>query len=357
MKPNDFLLCTFEGDTNTPPFNYVAEITDIDTFASTFNCRLVDTGQQFTFQYNMSGSWQGSDDTGATYILNTHNIYTPAATSPSPQEVALVTFADNKRYLCYVDNISPTIDVIFYHLPYRLSLDMNTIVKSDWDIYTVGGEIISIEGCTLSNNIFKPVIPLTPDVNWPPIPTFIKQYELTEKLAVFGKFKYEDNPAESNGDGIKILENWDTYNIISVPIPQLIGKINGSTENKSKYNSQNSKIRFNRKGEEALINTWQGWENAGLLDRVLTFDGGFVARYIRDTSPPNRPLSNHAWGTAFDINYAWNRLHKTPALTVQLGSVRELVAIANQNGFWWGGHFGGSRIDGMHFELGKLINS
>jgi hypothetical protein len=37
----------------------------------------------------------------------------------------------------------------------------------------------------------------------------------------------------------------------------------------------------------------------------------------------------------------------------QKGSVRELVQIANNNGFYWGGHF--SRKDGMHFEIAKVV--
>jgi hypothetical protein len=63
-------------------------------------------------------------------------------------------------------------------------------------------------------------------------------------------------------------------------------------------------------------------------------------------------LSNHAFGTAFDINVNWNRLGTIPALVGQKGSVRELVQIANNNGFYWGGHF--TRKDGMHFEIAKI---
>ena len=50
-------------------------------------------------------------------------------------------------------------------------------------------------------------------------------------------------------------------------------------------------------------------------------------------------LSNHAWGTAFDINAKWNPFTHIPALVGSTGSVRELVKIANDFGFYWGGHF------------------
>jgi len=40
-------------------------------------------------------------------------------------------------------------------------------------------------------------------------------------------------------------------------------------------------------------------------------------------------------------------------LVGQKGCVRELVPIAHENGFYWGGHF--SRLDGMHFEIAKIL--
>ena len=156
MKINDFLLCTFEGDVASPPNTFVAEITSIDFPNSFFSCRLVDTGQILTFQFsnNTSGPWEGTGDDGTEYLIDSHDIYAPGALSPSLEEIALVTFADNKRYLCYVESISPTIDVIFYHQPYsRISIDFNKITKSDWNNYSVGSQIISIEGCKLSNEI------------------------------------------------------------------------------------------------------------------------------------------------------------------------------------------------------------
>lgn len=64
---------------------------------------------------------------------------------------------------------------------------------------------------------------------------------------------------------------------------------------------------------------------------------------------------SNSFGSAFDINVPWNYLGSQPALVGKHGSVRELVPIANEHGLYWGGHFGGSRPDGMHFEVAKLI--
>ena len=60
-------------------------------------------------------------------------------------------------------------------------------------------------------------------------------------------------------------------------------------------------------------------------------------------------LSNHSWGTAFDINAGWNPRKSIPALMGDRGCLREIVAIGHDNGFYWGGHFG--TPGGMHFEV------
>ena len=76
-----------------------------------------------------------------------------------------------------------------------------------------------------------------------------------------------------------------------------------------------------------------------------------MARRVRGSATK---LSNHAFGAALDINYAWNKLGHIPALIGSRGSLRELVPIANQLGFYWGGHYAG-RKDGMHFEVAKIL--
>ncbi len=91
------------------------------------------------------------------------------------------------------------------------------------------------------------------------------------------------------------------------------------------------------------------WESAGLMDRILTWGGSFVPRLVRGGAS----LSNHACGAAFDINVSWTQLGVQPALAGEKGSVRELVPLANEHGFFWGGHYA-KRPDGMHFEIAAL---
>lgn len=191
--------------------------------------------------------------------------------------------------------------------------------------------------------------PDTNGPNWPPRPTNIRPLTSAERAAAFGTFTYEADPSTFGGDGIRVTNSWAADNIVRVSIPQLNGKKIGNQV------IQNGVINFHKAGEERLKALWAAWEAAGLLDRILTFEGGYAARFIRGTqNRSSRPLSNHAWGTAFDINAGTNGFGQEPALLGQKGCVRELVAIANQQGFFWGGHFKGKK-DGMHFELGKTL--
>lgn len=165
-----------------------------------------------------------------------------------------------------------------------------------------------------------------------------------ERRRLFGDFRFRPAPTPSNPERIEILDGWDDENIRSVEVPQLKGKPVFGTPS-------SGRMRFHRLAATQLQALWAAWEEARLLDRVLTFDGSYAPRFIRGS---RTRLSNHAFGTAFDINARWNPLGAVPALAGREGSVRELVSIANEHGFCWGGHFR-SRPDGMHFEVAKLL--
>jgi hypothetical protein len=174
--------------------------------------------------------------------------------------------------------------------------------------------------------------------NWPPKPAFSPLVTNEERAEIFGKFDYKAAPLPGNPENIKILGNWQKENIIPVNIPQL------------KSIAGISKISFHRLAANQLIKLWKDWEDNNFLHLVITWAGSFAPRFIRGSSSI---LSNHAFGSAFDINVAWNQRGTIPALVGQKGSVRELVKIANANGFYWGGHF--TRLDGMHFEVAEIL--
>ncbi len=56
MKIGDLFVCTFQGDTASPPTNYVAEFTSIDPAAEWFSCRWVDNGETANFHYSSNVS-------------------------------------------------------------------------------------------------------------------------------------------------------------------------------------------------------------------------------------------------------------------------------------------------------------
>lgn len=181
--------------------------------------------------------------------------------------------------------------------------------------------------------------------NWPPPPDNLRQLVTNaDREATFGKFAYRSAPVAGSPEAILITDSWARNNISQVSIPQLRG-IQGAPGSAS--------VPFHKNGAAQLVALWAAWEAAGLLPLVLSWAGSWVPRFVRGSTTV---LSNHAFGTAFDINPLQNGLGAKPALVGERGSVRKLVPIANSCGFWWGGHYGSStpgvvRTDGMHFEL------
>lgn len=178
--------------------------------------------------------------------------------------------------------------------------------------------------------------------NWPPRLAGLMPINQPGREALFGKFAYVAAPVPGNPEAIKVTDGWAAANIVTVEVPQLIG-VTGA--------SKDGRVSFHAKAATQMLNLFEAWGDAGLLDLILTWDGSYVPRFVRGS---RTYLSNHAWGTAFDICARWNALGATPALVGQRGSVRKLVEIANQYGFYWGGHYTG-RQDGMHFEVARIV--
>jgi hypothetical protein len=175
-------------------------------------------------------------------------------------------------------------------------------------------------------------------------PEFKPLSTTADKQRIFGRFSYEASNDLEDRDSVRIKGTWVDDNIERVFIPQLKGVpmfdglvCDGFT-------------RCHKLVKNQMINLFAEWEKAGLIHLVKTWQGCFHPRFVRGRYGV---LSNHSWGSAFDINYEWNRLGVTPAFVGQEGSVRLLVEIANRHGFYWGGHF--DRKDGMHFEFAKKV--
>ena len=202
----------------------------------------------------------------------------------------------------------------------------------------VAGRETLLKAAALGFELIEEPAEDTTSSNFPPRPGFNPLVSNAQRAAVFGRYDYVPAPTADNPEAIRILGTWERDNIERVPIPQL---------RKALGNRAPEVMGFHRLAARQLQGLWAEWEKAKLLDRVLSYDGAFVPRFIRGS---RSVLSNHAFGSAFDINYRWNKLGERPALVGEKGSVRELVQIAHRFGFYWGGHFSG-RPDGMHFEV------
>jgi len=178
--------------------------------------------------------------------------------------------------------------------------------------------------------------------NWPPVPKDLSPVNQASRERLFGKFSYVPSPSAVNPEGIQITDDWAKTNIDWVEIPQLRG-VQGAPKD--------GRIQFHVKAAAQLQALWAAWEKAGLLPLVLSYGGSWVPRFIRGS---RSVLSNHSWGTAFDVNVAWNGLGAVPALVGAKGSVRRLVPLAVEHGFYWGGFYQ-NRPDGMHLEVGKIV--
>jgi peptidoglycan hydrolase-like protein with peptidoglycan-binding domain len=149
------------------------------------------------------------------------------------------------------------------------------------------------------------------------------------------------------------LPDWTAAQIIEIPMPQL-----------RFATGFRGTVRCHRRAAGQIARLFEAWERADLLHLIRSYAGCFVPRYKRRLAPPGASghgvkesigvadLSNHSFGSAFDINAEDNPLGAVPAMCGARGATRELVAAANAEGIFWGGHF--TRRDGMHFELAEV---
>jgi hypothetical protein len=174
------------------------------------------------------------------------------------------------------------------------------------------------------------------------------------RRAKFGKFRFVHSPTPTNSEHVTILDGWAEANLDQVWVPEL-----------------RRRVTVHRKARDSFLELWATWGKLGLLGGeecpgvegrglVLSYAGCWVPRFKRQSGTWNervakcrtlgaQSLSSHSWGTAVDLNPAWNRLGQPPAPLGTTGSVLELVPTAEQLGWFWGGFFK-RRPDGMHYE-------
>lgn len=168
----------------------------------------------------------------------------------------------------------------------------------------------------------------------PTVAEHLQPLSHAERCRIFGSFDFTPAPTVGSPEAIHINGSWAARNIVSEVVPQ-IGR----------------RVALHRLAMPRFLELVGAWHAAGLLGRIRTFNGGWNARYKRGKTGPATNLSNHAWGAAFDINAAQNRLGTEPAQIGEDGCVLELVPVAESLGWAWGGYW--HTPDGMHWELAR----
>ncbi len=161
---------------------------------------------------------------------------------------------------------------------------------------------------------------------------------LSEIRSEFGDFEWRSSTTKRGA--IVIAPPWAQNNIVRVEIPQLRGLPHYGNS------GFNGRFACHRKVAKPLVDAFEAVDQQGLTNLLKFWGGCWVPRH--KSWNPERSLSSHSWGIAFDINVQWNGYGVEPAPRGREGSVVELVPIFESFGFAWGGYFGTK--DGMHFE-------
>ena len=198
------------------------------------------------------------------------------------------------------------------------------------------------------------VVELEDDDDFPPRPADAHPLNYNEREKVFGHIECMPAGVEGNPEAVVITNDFSKHLVREV-VPQLVD-IDGVPYNgrMAGRGPKSGRITLHEKAVDPMLALWDAWEAERLSGRVLTWAGMLCARYVRGS---RSVLSNHAYGTAFDINAPWNGLRRVPALKGQRGYLRDLVMTAYDLGWWWGGwgwppYY--TKFDGMHFELYKV---
>jgi len=198
--------------------------------------------------------------------------------------------------------------------------------------------------------------------DFPARPTSLSSPSNASRNRDFTCFKFMQLPRNRRPDDESIVQkgscdgrvpDWVAEHIVTIQIPQL-----------DFAKGYDGRFRCHKKAAPIFAALFAKWEAENLLHLIRSYEGCFVARYIRGSSPgPDghglknssdvSALSNHSFGSTFDINFVDNQRGNTPAAFGARGCIRELVESANSLNVFWGGHFG--TPDGMHFEIAKLI--
>ena len=127
-------------------------------------------------------------------------------------------------------------------------------------------------------------------------------------------------------------------NVVTVEVPQLRGRSGLGAEG-----------ALPREGGQAVQGPLAGMGKMRAAPLVLSWAGSWAPRFIAE---PDNPLEPRL-GNSLRHQRWWNGLGAEPALVGKQGSVRKLVPIANDFGFYWAGTSKAVRRDARGGRAGK----
>ncbi len=158
----------------------------------------------------------------------------------------------------------------------------------------------------------------------------ISVLSVSERKQAFGDLVYSD----LGGGRIAISPEWIAQNIVDCCLA------------KADRHGGDVHTRCHRLAKEPLERAFADLAASGLWRLIHSFDGLWVPRHM--TWNPDRSLSSHSWGIAFDINASRN-----PYGGGVTPENRSLNEVFNRYGFAWGGDWNGAK-DAMHWELADV---
>src|SRR5690606_24730798 len=109
-------------------------------------------------------------------------------------------------------------------------------------------------------------------------PLTLRPLSARERERLFGSFRFEPAPTDSNPEGIRILDGWAERNIVRVYVPQLA---NGAARGAIAGAPKSGLVSWHREGARQLVELFAAWEHAGLMSLVLSWAGSWVPRFVR----------------------------------------------------------------------------
>lgn len=161
--------------------------------------------------------------------------------------------------------------------------------------------------------IMAPIPPAPAAVNQSSFPTILESQSAV--IARYGR-PWDD------------ADGWSKLWLAPVKLPASLARL-----------TRRGELWVNRDLVDVLTVGFQQISDAGLSDKIETYDGCWNVRKIRGSLTQ---WSTHSWGLAIDLNAATNGMGVVPVID------RGVVEIFKGLGFIWGGEF--KRLDGMHFQ-------